>query len=224
MNLLPKIVVTPVNVYEQMAQGPEERRALLEASVRDPIGYKLRLVREMVEDPQGVVDAYLAMTGGVDEKINAMISDRMKIAREANLHLSLPLATLGFDNRLLEIIRSITPQSIEKMAKAYHSLLMLVRPNPNNPPAVWKAKVYEDITSSGDKLMDGWSQEVFVLGTCKNSEDVVKWLLLGRVIERIQASPIRDAASDAFDLQNARISYLKTVLLTAALHIHVLSD
>jgi len=224
MSTIPTLIVTPVNVYEQMAQGEEERKALLEASVRDPIGYKLRLLQEVVEDPQGLVDAYLKLTGGIDEKVEAIASDRMRIAREIQLDLSLPLGTLGFDNRLIEIIRSITPQSIQKMAKAYHSMLMLVRPALQSPQTLWKAKVYEHLTSAGEKLSDQWRQEVFVLSNCKNSEDVVKWLLQGRVIERIEASPIVDAASDAFDRQNARISYLTTVLITAALHVHVLSD
>lgn len=224
MSAFPSLIVTPVNVYEQMAQGPDERKALLEASVRDPISYKLRLLQDMVDDPQGLVDAYLKLTDGLDEKIDAIASDRMKIAREINLDLSLPVGVLGFDNRLIEIIKSITPATIDKMAKAYHSMLMLVRPALQNPQTLWKAKVYEHLTSSGEKLSDQWRQEAFVLSTCKNSEDVVKWLLQGRVIERIQASPIADAASDAFDRQNARISYLTTVLITTALHIHVLSD
>lgn len=224
MSTLPKLIVTPVNTYQQMAQGPDERKALLEASVRDPVGYKLRLLQDMVDDPQGLVDAYLALTGGLDEKVDAMVADRIKIAKENDLHLTLPTGTPGFDKRFIEIIRSITPEIIKKMAKAYHSLLMLVKPNSGTPAAIWKVRAYEHLSSSGHKLMDQWAQEAVDLATCKNSEAVVKTLLQGCVISRIEASPILDDAFDAFDRQNARISYLTTVLITSALHIHVLGD
>jgi hypothetical protein len=205
-----------------MAQGPDERNALLEASVRDPIGYKLRLLQEVVDDPQGMVDSYLRLTDGLDEKINAMASDRIKIAKEANLDLSLLPGVSGFDRRVIEIIRSITPETITKMGKAYHALLMLVKPN-SGTPAVWKAKTYERLSSSGEKLFDQWRQDAVALSTCKNSEDIIKRLLVERVISRIEAFPISDDVSDAFDRQNARISYLTTVLITAALHIHAIS-
>ena len=223
MSALPKLIVTPVNTYQQMAQGPDERRALLESSVRDPIGYKLRLLQDIVEAPQSVIDSYITLTGGLDEKVDAIVSDRIKIAKENDLHLSLPTGILGFDKRLIEIIKTITPESLNKMAKAYKSMLMLVKPNPTNPPARWKVKVYEDMTYSGENLVKDWYQESFVLGRCKNADDVVKTLLQDTVISRIEAWPIPDHASDDFARQNARISYLKTVLLTAALHVYILS-
>lgn len=213
--------IIPDNLYEEMRESPEKRSELLELSIREPNTYKLRLFRDLVTDPQNVVASYLAMTEGSDEKVQQMILDRAVIAREKNLDLSLPLPTIGFDNRLLEILRLITPETIKKMALAYRTVLQTTKALPF---AQWKMKVGLHLDEVGPSLVNNWYQESFILSNCKNCDDIVKWLVQGRIISRIEGSPILDASGDAYALQEARITYIKSVLLTASLQMHILMD
>jgi hypothetical protein len=221
MSLFPKIVITPVNTYEQMCQGEDERMAILESSVRDPIGYKLRLLQDLVEDPEAVVSSYLKLTGGTDEKVNAIASDRVKIAQSLMLDLSLPLGVKNFDSRVLEILRMITPETIRKMACAYQ---LIIKTTNSMPLAAWKAKVSTHLGDMGPNLVSKWNQESVILGNCKNSNDIVSLLIKGRVIPWIEFNPIEEEDTPSFDKQNSRLTYLKTVLLTASLHIYILLD
>lgn len=218
-----RMIITRDNIYGEMSVSEESRRKLLEFSIRDPMGYKLRLFKELVEDAPGVVQSYLDLTEGLQEKVQAIVDDRLTIAKEILLNLSEPLPTSGFDSRILEILNLITPQSIDKMARAYRLVLQTVNPGVGFVPADWKAKVVDHLNNTGAILSDNWAQEAVTLAGCKNSEDVVKSLVQGRVISRIQGSPISDASSNAFALQESRMKYIQVVLLTAALHIHIIS-
>lgn len=213
--------IPPDNIYDEMSESPQKRSDLLEFSIREPNTYKLRLLKDLVTDPQGVVTSYLTMTEGSDEKVQQMILDRAAIARDKNLDLSLPLPTIGFDNRLLEILRLITPETIKKMALAYRTVLRTTKDVPNT---VWKVKVSHHLNEIGLFLSSNWYQEAFILSNCKNCDDIVKWLVQGRIISRIESSTISDSSTDAYALQEARITYIKACLLTASLQMHILME